>query len=73
MNTCKEFGYLPARKVSLQNIKPIFAVIQQVFDLECHGQASLKVMFSLFGLGFLKFRKLKIIHTGKKELDLHKT
>ena len=63
----RKFDHSPTKKDSLQNFKPIFAVVLQVFELECHGQASLKVEFVLFGLVFMKFRKFKILHQESKK------
>ena len=55
----------------MQNFKPLFPVILRIFDLECHGQASLKVAIVKFDPAFMKFRKLKSLKN--KELDRHKT
>ena len=33
----------PQIKKSLQNFKPLFPLLLRIFDLECHGQASLKL------------------------------
>ena len=46
------------KNVRLQNLKLIFPVILQMFDLESHGQTSVKVELVMFGLVFMKFRKL---------------
>ena len=69
---CKQLGYLTMEKVSLQNLKPTFPVISRIFDFEYHGQTSLKVAL-MFGLVFMKFRKLKSLHRENKKLDLYKT
>ena len=47
------------QKVRLQNLKLIFLVILQTFDLECHGQTSVKIELVMFGLVLIKFRKLR--------------
>ena len=44
----KQFAQLPAIKISLQNFKPLFPVILQILDLECHVQVSLKLLLSSF-------------------------
>ena len=36
------------QKISLQNFKPLFPLILWIFDLECHGQTSLKVALVKF-------------------------
>ena len=54
----RKFDYSTTKRVSLQNFKPIFAVVLQVFHLECHGEASLKVAFVLFGLVFMTVKPL---------------
>lgn len=73
MDAKKRFDdYLPIKKVNLQNYKPLLPVILQIFDLKCHGQTSVKVAFVIFGLIFIKFRKLKSLHRENKKLDLHK-
>ena len=46
----------------MQNFVPIFPEILRFFNLEYHGQPSLEVEFVIFGLVFMKFRKLKIPH-----------
>ena len=45
---CKQFAQLPVIKISLQNFKPHFPVILQIFDLECHAQVFLKLLLSSF-------------------------
>ena len=47
------------KKVSLQIFKPNFPLIVWIFDLEYLDQTSVKVEFVMFGLAFMKFRKLK--------------
>ena len=61
------------QKISLQNFKPLFPLILQIFDLECHGQTSLKVAFVKFTHVFMKFRKLENLHMENKKLHCHKT
>ena len=61
------------QKISLQNFKPLFPLILQIFDLECHGQTSLKVAFVKFAHVFMKFRKLESLHMENKKLHRHKT
>ena len=46
------------QKVRLQNLRLIFHVILRIFDLECHGQNSVKDELAMFALVFMKFRKL---------------
>ena len=40
---------LITHKINFQNFKPLFPVILRIFDLECHGQAPLKIAFVKFG------------------------
>ena len=61
------------QKISLQNFKPLFPLILRIFDLECHGQTSLKVAFVKFAHVFMKFRKLESLHMENKKLHRHKT
>ena len=61
------------QKISLQNFKPLFPLILRIFDLECHGQTSLKVAFVKFAHVFMKFRKLESLHMENKKLHCHKT
>ena len=70
---CKEVGCftLIAHKTSLQSFKPIIPVISWIFGLKCHGQTSLEVVFFMFGLVFVKFRKLKTLYREHKKLDLY--
>ena len=56
-------------KINFQSFKPHFLVILRIFDLECHGQAPLKIAFVKFGDIFMKFRKLKSLHLENKKLD----
>ena len=60
------------QKISLQNFNPLFPLILQIFDLECHGQTSLKVVFVKFSHVFMKFRKLESLHMENKKLHHHK-
>ena len=60
------------QKISLQNFKPLFPLILQIFDFECHGQTSLKVAFVKFAHVFMKFRKLESLHMENKKLHHHK-
>ena len=59
--------------MSLQNFKPIFSIILQIVDLECHAEMPPKVAYVMFGLFFMKFRKLKSLHRENKKLNRHKT
>ena len=61
------------KKISLQNFKPLFPVILPILDLECHGQASLKLAFVKFFHVFIKFRKLESLHLENKKINRHKT
>ena len=54
------------------NFKAIFPVILWIFDLECHGQTSLKAALVMFGVVLKKFRKLKSVHRENKRLDFHR-
>ena len=36
-----------------------------IFDLECHGQTSVKIELVMFGLIFMKFRKLPLPRNQK--------
>ena len=61
---------------SLQNLQLIFIVILRIFVPECHGQTFVKVELVMFGLIFMKFRKLRKLRSlcrENKKLDLHKT
>ena len=57
---CKSFGYLltkkKQKKLKWHNSKAIFAVILITFDLESYGQTSVKIVFVMFGLVFMKFK-----------------
>ena len=57
----------------MQNLKAIFPGIFRIFDLECHGQASLKVVFVKFTYVFKVFSKLESLHVESKKLVRHKT
>ena len=57
----------------MQNLKLIFPGILRIFDLECHGQASLKVVFVKFTYVFKVFSKLESLHVESKKLVRHKT
>ena len=63
----------PQKKVHWQNLKLIFPVILQVFDLECHGQTSVKVELVMCRLLFMKSRKLKSCYWENEKLDPCKT
>ena len=56
------------QKISLQIFKPLFQLILRSFELECHGQTSLKVALVKFAHVFMKFRKLEGLHTENKKL-----
>ena len=45
---------------------------QKRFDLECHGQASVKVELIMFGFVFMKFKKLRSLYRENKKHDLNK-
>ena len=59
--------------ISFQNSKSLFPIILWIFDLECHSQVSLKIVFVKFDHIFMKFRKLKSLQMENKKLDCHKT
>ena len=59
------------QKISLQNFKSLFPLVLRIFDLECHGETSLKVAFVKFTHVFMKFRKLESLHMEKTHR--HKT
>ena len=61
------------QKISLQNFKPLFPLVLRIFDLECHGQTSLEVVFVKFAHVFMKFRKRESLHMENKKLHRHKT
>ena len=61
------------KKLRVQNFIPVFPVISRIFDLECHKQTSLTVVYVMFRLVFVNLRKLKSLHLENKKLDLHKT
>ena len=61
------------QQISLQNFKPLFPLILQILDLECHGETSLIVAFVKFAQVFMKFRKLESLCTENKKLHCHKT
>ena len=50
-----------------------FFVILRIFHLELHDQSSVKVELVIFGLVFMKFRKLRRLYRENKKLNLHKT
>ena len=56
-----------------QNFKLLFSMILGTFDLATCGQTSLKAGFVVFGLIFMKLKKLKGIQRETKKLDFHKT
>ena len=58
--------------ISFQNFKPLVPLILQIFDLERHGETSLKVAFVKFAYVFMKFRKLESLHMENKKLHHHK-
>ena len=47
------------QKISLQNFKLLFPLILWIFDLECHGQSSLKVAFVKFAHVFWNLENWK--------------
>ena len=51
---------------SLLNYPQLFQIVLRIFDLECHGQAPLKIAFVKFGHIFRKFRKLRSLHLENK-------
>ena len=61
------------QKISLQNFKSFFPLVLRIFDLECHGQTSLKVAFVKFTHVFMKFRELESLHLENKKTHRHKT
>ena len=50
-----------------------FVAILRVFDLECNGQTSVKVELIMFGLVFMKLRKLRSLFRENEKLDPRKT
>ena len=58
--------------ISFQNFKPLVPLILQIFDLERHGETSLKVAFVKFAYVFMKFRKLESLYM-ENTLNRHKT
>ena len=71
--TFKNCCFLVVILISWKNLKPLFPLILQIFDLECHGQTSLKVAFVKFPHIFMKFRKLESLYMKNKKLHRHKT
>ena len=47
------------QKNTFANLKLIFLVILRILDFECDGQTSVKAELVMFGLVFIKFRKLR--------------
>ena len=43
-----------------------------IFDLEYHGQKSVKIELVMFRLVFMKCRKLRILYRESKKLDFHR-
>ena len=54
----------------MKNFKSIFPVILRIFDLKYQAQTSFEVGFVIFGLVFIKFRKIKSLHWENKDPDL---
>ena len=52
------------------NFKAIFAVILRTFDLKSYGQTSVKIVFVMFGLVFMKFKKFKCLHQEKNLISI---
>ena len=50
------------KKVRLQNLQLIFLEILRIFDLECNGQTSVSVELVMFGVVFMKFRKMRSLY-----------
>ena len=57
----------------MENLQLIFLLILRIFDLEFHGQTSVQVELVMFGLVFMKFRKLRSLYRENKKLNFHKT
>ena len=52
---------------------PIFRGVLQIFYLECHGEACLKIVFVVFDVAFMKSDKLKSLHRESKKLNHNRT
>ena len=62
------FGNIPFGRLS------IFPVIVQTFNLECHGETSVKIELLMFKTRFHRIQKIeKPLPRKQKKLDLHKT
>ena len=61
-----------SQKISLQNLNPLFPLTLRIFELECHGQTSVKAAFVTFAHVFMKFRKLESLYMENKKLHRHK-
>ena len=61
------------KKIKLHNFKTIFTVVLRAFDLESYGQTSLKTVFVMFGLVFMKPKKLKGLHKEKNLISIKLT
>ena len=57
---------LTPKKVNLQNWKPVFSVILQFFNIECHGQTSLNFKFCQVLPLFHEVKKLKTLLRKQK-------
>ena len=56
------------KKIYLETPGSWVAPFYSTFDLECHGQTSLKVVFVKFAHVFMKFRKLQSLQMENKKL-----
>ena len=57
----------------LQNLNLTFLVILWIFNLECHGETSLKIELVMSGIVFMKFRKSRNLYQENEKLNLHKS
>ena len=63
---------LITHKINFQNFKPLFPVILQIFDLECHDQAPLKIAFLKFGDVFMKSSRSSVFYKKVVLKDTHR-
>ena len=63
---------ITVKKKDCKILSHFFPEISRLFNLEYHGQPSFEIAFVMFGLVFMKFRKLNILRRENKKLDLRK-